>query len=118
MNKLIVKCSKCDGTGSYRQFGMCFRCKGTGQFTTTQSQLTKLEKQQELMNKMQLEQEENRSYDTEFKVGDVIQSEIDLNEILVIKSIDKLNEAYVTKDGKRIGFYSDCYQLYNMNSIL
>jgi DnaJ-class molecular chaperone len=26
----MQKCDKCSGTGRYRQFGVCFQCKGTG----------------------------------------------------------------------------------------
>lgn len=30
---MVTKCSKCNGSGQYRHFGMCFQCNGKGRFT-------------------------------------------------------------------------------------
>lgn len=44
MKNIARQCSKCDGTGSFLNFGGCFRCEGTGRIMISAAEAARIDR--------------------------------------------------------------------------
>jgi RecJ-like exonuclease len=75
-------CTKCNGTGTYQGYGVCFRCGGTGGFS------------------------KKTSKEPKYKIGDTIQKNSTKRTFTIIEIT---NKHYVCDDKTRLGRHIDNY---------